>query len=198
MLDSMKIFLLEVFAMAKVSCAEPMPFFKAFTIKAVAFKVVMVLIVAVFALRARRSAGNRALSPHARTEAVAAARLTGAKTLFAFVSLVYAPMSAMVVRMFDCIDINGVWYLEADMRQQCFTPSWNSMAAYAAVMAALVTFGGPLFLFSVLYSQRKTLEVRVPVVYTLSSVLSRGWALTLSRVVCTDRTNERPFWRVLR
>ncbi len=57
-------------------------------------------------------------------------------------------------QVFNCRDVNGVWYLVADMRQECYTGEWVAIAAYALVMIAVYVVGLPLAVLVILYRNR--------------------------------------------
>jgi hypothetical protein len=56
--------------------------------------------------------------------------------------------------MFNCRDVNGVSYLVADMRLECYTGQWVAVATYAAVMAAVYVVGFPVTVLVILYRHR--------------------------------------------
>jgi hypothetical protein len=58
------------------------------------------------------------------------------------------------MRLFKCRNVEGVWWLAADMRLRCYTGEWAGYAVYAVIMIALYVIGLPLTLFQVLWRRR--------------------------------------------
>jgi hypothetical protein len=56
--------------------------------------------------------------------------------------------------MFDCRQVDGKWFLVADMRLQCYTTEWLLVAAYAAFMCLLYVVGLPLVVLLILFRHR--------------------------------------------
>ena len=80
------------------------------------------------------------------------------KTCFLFLFVAYPGISLMIMRTFKCVEVEGEWWLVADMRLQCYTGQWWSYATYAAVMAALYTAGLPVAILVILWKLRNRLE----------------------------------------
>jgi hypothetical protein len=66
-------------------------------------------------------------------------------------------VSVKIFRLFRCIQVEGSYWLVADMRLQCFTRQWWSYAVYALVMCVLYVVGLPLSIFLLLRQHRDTL-----------------------------------------
>jgi hypothetical protein len=79
------------------------------------------------------------------------------KSVFLLLFVAYAAVSIKVLRVFRCRKIEGVWYLVADMRQECFTAEWWGYAAYGAVMGVLFVLGMPLLVLTILVRNRSQL-----------------------------------------
>jgi hypothetical protein len=71
-----------------------------------------------------------------------------------FLFLIYPTVTATVLRYFMCRQLNGKWFLLADMSQTCYSPTWNLWSLVAAVFALLYPLGIPLFFFVRLYRHR--------------------------------------------
>ena len=63
-------------------------------------------------------------------------------------------------QIFLCRDIDGESWLLHDLRLQCFTPEWNTVAIVAGVAIVVYPVGIPLLFFSLLYRHRRTLQRR--------------------------------------
>jgi hypothetical protein len=79
------------------------------------------------------------------------------KLSFMFLFMAYPGVSLKLMRLFKCRNIEGVWWLAADMRLQCYTGTWAGYAVYAVIMIALYVVGLPLTLFLVLWRRRHNL-----------------------------------------
>lgn len=72
--------------------------------------------------------------------------------------LCYPGVSVTLFRTFHCVDIEGVPFLVADMREQCGTALWTGYAVWSAAFIALYTIGLPVGIFVTLYRSRHTLN----------------------------------------
>jgi hypothetical protein len=79
------------------------------------------------------------------------------RTCFMVLFFAYPSVSFKVFRLFKCRQVEGVWWLVADMRLQCYTSQWYGYAFYASVMALLYVFGFPAAILAILCLRRKTL-----------------------------------------
>ena len=65
--------------------------------------------------------------------------------VFKIVSMVlfiaYPSVSMKVFRIFNCIKVDGHWWLSADMRLQCFTQEWYGFAVYGTCAHAFSSAG---------------------------------------------------------
>jgi len=68
------------------------------------------------------------------------------KFLFQFLVVAYPGVSVTTLKTFKCVNIEDTWYLQADLRERCFTPAWWALATYATAMASVYTAGLPLLL----------------------------------------------------
>jgi hypothetical protein len=71
--------------------------------------------------------------------------------------IAYPSVSQKILRTFRCRQVEGVFYLAADMRLRCFTGQWYGYALYAGIMGALYVVGFPLAIFVILWRRRRTL-----------------------------------------
>ena len=78
--------------------------------------------------------------------------------VFMFLVIAYPGVCVKLLRTYKCLEVDGVWYLQADMRLQCYNSEWVGVALYAAIMVALYTVGFPLLLSLMLWRRRKSLE----------------------------------------
>jgi hypothetical protein len=76
------------------------------------------------------------------------------KLSFMFLFMAYPGVSLKLMRLFKCRNVEGVWWLAADMRLRCYTGEWAGYAVYAVIMIALYVIGLPLTLFQVLWRRR--------------------------------------------
>lgn len=70
----------------------------------------------------------------------------------------YPGVSLKLMRVFKCLNVEDDWFLEADMRLQCFTPEWTLVALVAIVTICAYTVGLPIGIAVWLRSRRTTLE----------------------------------------
>lgn len=64
-----------------------------------------------------------------------------------------------VMKMFDCVKIEGSWWLSADMRLQCYHGDWFGYALYALIVIAVYILGLPVAVFALLFRHRQQLFV---------------------------------------
>ena len=72
--------------------------------------------------------------------------------------LCYPGVSVKLMRVFKCVYVQGEWWLEADMRLQCFDSGWYVAAVISAVMLCVYTAGLPIGIAVWLYRKRHTLS----------------------------------------
>ena len=81
--------------------------------------------------------------------------------VFRVVSMVlfvaYPSVSMKILQLFRCRGVEGVYWLVADMRLQCFTRTWFAYSMYGVGMIVLYVGGLPLMIIATLYKHRKTL-----------------------------------------
>jgi hypothetical protein len=71
--------------------------------------------------------------------------------------IAYPSVSVKILRLFRCREVEGTYYLVADMRLECFTPEWWGYGIYGIVMVAVYVVGLPALILSVLYKNKATL-----------------------------------------
>ena len=62
------------------------------------------------------------------------------------------------MQVFKCTEVEGEWWLVADMRLKCYDGDWYFYATYAFVMGVLFTAGFPLTILLILLKNRNSLE----------------------------------------
>lgn len=67
-------------------------------------------------------------------------------------------VAAAVMRVFVCRQVQGAWWLEADMRLQCFGATWSVVAVFAVILLVVYTAGLPLGISLWLRSRRHSLD----------------------------------------
>lgn len=80
------------------------------------------------------------------------------KRLSQFLLLIHPAVSLRMMRVFVCLEIEGEWWLAADLSLPCFDQRWTMHALVAAVIIALFTFGLPLTIFCWLRANRHSLR----------------------------------------
>ncbi len=65
------------------------------------------------------------------------------KTSFMLLFVAYPGVALKVLRMFRCREVDGVSWLAADMRLQCYTSEWFGYALYAFVVGVVYVIGLP-------------------------------------------------------
>jgi hypothetical protein len=66
-------------------------------------------------------------------------------------------VSLKVLRLFKCREIEGVWWLAADMRLRCYDGRWAGFAIYGLIMAVLYVVGLPAAVLWILWRRRHKL-----------------------------------------
>ena len=66
-------------------------------------------------------------------------------------------VSLKIFKTFKCIEVEGTWWLVADMRLQCYDGAWWGYAVYAGVMGGLFTAGLPITITLILWRHRQVL-----------------------------------------
>ena len=79
------------------------------------------------------------------------------KLSFMYLFFCYPGITLKLLRVFKCQTVEGVQYLSADLRLQCYTAQWAGFAAYAGVMLAVYTVGLPVGVFLALWYRRTKL-----------------------------------------
>lgn len=70
---------------------------------------------------------------------------------------VHPGVSLKIVRMFKCVQVDGTFWLAADMRLQCYDQRWAGYAVYAVLCGVVYVVGLPLGVFIVLFRRRHKL-----------------------------------------
>lgn len=70
----------------------------------------------------------------------------------------YPTLSKYVLQMWKCTEVEGVWYLDADLRLECEGPQYESMNGLAVFFFLLYPFGIPFAFTIALYKSRDSLE----------------------------------------
>lgn len=154
---------LEILTATRAECAAKMNFFEAFKLKFGMFTAILVGTFVVFTVfrvkveqsRYKRAHGSR-LAPVAAMKRMKWSRVW--KPLVTVATVAYPGMSQVAVKVFKCVDVEGVFYLEADMRIECFTPAWSGAAVLAVVVVGALTIGLPVVLFVLLFRKRQVLD----------------------------------------
>ena len=67
------------------------------------------------------------------------------------------------MQLYRCIEVEGRYWLGADMRLECYTPQWAGYAVYGIVCGLLYIVGFPLGVFVILCRNRQSLfDDKVP------------------------------------
>jgi hypothetical protein len=66
-------------------------------------------------------------------------------------------VSLKVLRLFKCRNIEGEWWLAADMRLRCYDGRWAGFAIYGLIMAAVYVVGLPATVLWILWRRRHKL-----------------------------------------
>jgi len=72
--------------------------------------------------------------------------------------LVYPTVSATVLRLYVCIDVQGTSYLRADLTTQCYTEKWDRAALGNLILVFLYPIMIPVFFMLMLFRYRKRLD----------------------------------------
>ncbi len=79
------------------------------------------------------------------------------KASFMLLFIAYPGVSLKVLRLFKCRQIEGVWWLAADMRLRCYDGRWVGFAIYGLIMAVLYVVGLPAAVLWILWRRRHKL-----------------------------------------
>lgn len=71
--------------------------------------------------------------------------------------LAHPGVSSQLMRVFVCVKVEDVWWLEADMRLQCYNGQWSGVAFVSAAMLLVYTLGLPAGIAGWLWSRRRSL-----------------------------------------
>jgi hypothetical protein len=79
------------------------------------------------------------------------------KASFMLLFIAYPGVSLKVLRLFKCRNIEGAWWLAADMRLRCYDGRWAGFALYGLIMAVLYVVGLPAAVLCILWRRRNKL-----------------------------------------
>lgn len=105
---------------------------------------------------ARMPSASRVVEMRASLQSLRWSRVFSALSMFWL--LCYPGVSVKMMRVFKCIEVQDAWWLEADMRLECFTPAWSFVAFIAVVVLVIYTAGLPLGITLWLRSRRHALN----------------------------------------
>jgi hypothetical protein len=79
------------------------------------------------------------------------------KASFMLLFIAYPGVSLKVLRLFKCREIEGEWWLAADMRLRCYDGRWAGFAIYGLTMAVFYIVGLPAAVLWILWRRRHKL-----------------------------------------
>jgi hypothetical protein len=79
------------------------------------------------------------------------------KASFMLLFIAYPGVSLKVLRLFKCRQIEGEWWLAADMRLRCYDGRWAGFAIYGIVIAVVYVVGLPAVVLWILWRRRHKL-----------------------------------------
>ena len=79
------------------------------------------------------------------------------KASFMLLFVAYPGIALKIMQLFHCVKIEGEWYLEQDMRLQCYTGDWTGYAIYAIACGLVYVVGLPAIVLVLLYRRRHKL-----------------------------------------
>ena len=153
----MKVFLVDIITVTKANCAVPMNYFESLLLTLLVFKAVVaavlllswaipkvkrgyqmrnrhvpraVSVVASADPRRRRRRGTLMTALRFRVDWVKVFRVVS-MVLF----IAYPSVSVKIFKLFRCREVEGHYWLVADMRLQCFTSTWTAYAIYGTLLA---------------------------------------------------------------
>ncbi len=68
-----------------------------------------------------------------------------------------AGVALKVMRMFRCVEMEGAYWLAADLRLRCYDGAWVGYALYASIFGVIYVIGFPLGVFVLLFRRRHKL-----------------------------------------
>lgn len=85
------------------------------------------------------------LTSRGASEKVVAAHrnITLYRILF-LLTIFYAPLAGMILYVFNCTEVDGVWYIRSDLRYQCYTVEHNRFRAAGVFWAIVYVAGIPV------------------------------------------------------
>jgi len=143
--NAMKVFMLELLALTRTSCATPVTFYTSFSFNVFGMTAVSLLIAigVIGAARVRKASwsASQVLKP-----------------LFMFWLLCYPAVSLKLFQLFQCMDVEGTPLLVTDMRLACFDSTWWAHAAVSIVYLLVFTSGLPVGIAVFLFKRRHQLQ----------------------------------------
>jgi hypothetical protein len=79
------------------------------------------------------------------------------RVVFMVLFVAYPSVSIKIFRMFNCVAVEGRYWMAADLRLQCYTQRWYGYALYALIMAVVYVVGLPLATLLILLRHKSTL-----------------------------------------
>jgi hypothetical protein len=77
--------------------------------------------------------------------------------VFMLLFIAYPGVSLKVLRLFKCRNIEGEWWLAADMRLRCYDGRWAGFAFYGLIVTAVYVVGLPAAVLWILWRRRHKL-----------------------------------------
>ena len=93
--------------------------------------------------------------PHIHTPGLPPLQVFRGVSMLLFIG--YPSVSMKLFNLFKCREVEGVYYLAADMRLVCFDRVWVAYAAYGIGMIGLYVVGLPVAMFVMLFRRRGSL-----------------------------------------
>jgi hypothetical protein len=87
-------------------------------------------------------------------DALKRTRIKSWRVVLFFLWLIYPTVSSRVLQIFVCVDVNGVPYLQSDMRLVCYDAQWNFYAFLSFLFIFVYPIGIPLLFYIRLYRHR--------------------------------------------
>jgi hypothetical protein len=115
---------------------------------------------AMAAERKRQGSVARAMAAALASAQVSVTRINWSgvfKASFMLLFIAYPGVSLKVLRLFRCREIEGEWWLAADMRLRCYDGRWAGYALYGLAIAVVYVVGLPAAVLSILWRRRHKL-----------------------------------------
>jgi IPT/TIG domain/Tyrosine-protein kinase ephrin type A/B receptor-like len=170
---------------SSVNCVAPVDFFDKLLVVTLVPVVIMVAVTCTYLIPVyyKNSAGMRFFSSESDPyhEARLARKLQRKKfwklALFTMF-LVYPHVSATILRMYVCREVEGKYYLLADFKTRCYESRWNEYVPYSIFAIILYPIGIPLWFLHLLLRYRKrfrSIAVRLQLGFLYDGYQSDSW-----------------------